>query len=184
MLMESVNSDGMPADLLSSSANSPRICTSQSKRSHKRNDSLLFSKSIDKHRLLDEADDEQNIEKLLQLEGNSGNLMDNLAQLDVKPAKKPAQTLPLNKSPFLNETHNSKVLLIEDDLMNIEAMRRLLLQFNLELSWATSGSVALEMLQLRLDRTKDPDPAYMYSLILCDYSMPGMNGLQCSKEIR
>ena len=76
------------------------------------------------------------------------------------------------------------VLLIEDDLMNIEAMRRLMLQFNLELSWATSGSVALQMIQSRLDKADDPtNPAYMYRLILCDYSMPGMNGLQTTQQI-
>ena len=92
------------------------------------------------------------MDRLLQLADNQwvpGNLMDNLAQLTTRPTNPNVLPLinpidpPLKKSPFLSESPHSRVLLIEDDLMNIEAMRRLMLQFNLELSWATSGSVAL-----------------------------------------
>ena len=82
MKMQTSHLDGMPNDLLSDHT-TPRISSSLTKRSHKRNESLRFSQTLDKNRLLDdEIDDEQNVERLLQLadgEGVSGNLMDNLA---------------------------------------------------------------------------------------------------------
>ena len=171
MRMKLDNADGQPVALLSESSSQLSVRSKQ--HTHRRNDSFLriSHQSLDKERLLidnDAEDDEKNVDKLLQLaseDGLSGNLMDNLSEMEdptpIKMSKDVA--VGLNKSPFLNESSDSKVLLIEDDQLNIEAMRRLLLQFNLELSWATSGSVALEMVRGRLARTVDSeDPAYMY----------------------
>ena len=75
---------------------------------------------------------------------------------------------------------SSEVLIVDDDLMNMEAMRMMLQQFKLSASCARSGPDAVKLVQNRLNR----DDLKPYSLILLDYSMPVMNGFQCVQAIR
>ena len=72
------------------------------------------------------------------------------------------------------------MLIVDDDQLNMEAMRMMLQQFKLSASCAMSGPDALKLVQNRLSRA-DLKP---YSLILLDYSMPVMNGFQCVQAIR
>ena len=62
----------------------------------------------------------------------------------------------------------SKILIIDDNSLYIEALSDLLLQFGLVSSHASSGAQALRMTKNRLSR----DDLLPYQLIFCDYSMP------------
>ena len=53
-------------------------------------------------------------------------------------------------------------------------------QFSLSSSFATNGQAAIQMVKNRLDR----DELHMFQLILCDFSMPEMNGFKCADAIR
>ena len=75
---------------------------------------------------------------------------------------------------------SSEVLIVDDDQLNLEAMRMMLQQFKLSASCARSGPDALKLVKRRLSRAD----LKLYSLILLDYSMPVMNGFQCVQEIR
>ena len=75
---------------------------------------------------------------------------------------------------------SSEVLIVDDDQLNMEAMRMMLQQFKLSASCVRSGPDALKLVQNRLSRAD----LKLYSLILLDYSMPVMNGFQCVQEIK
>ena len=62
----------------------------------------------------------------------------------------------------------SKILIIDDNSLYIEALSDLLLQFGLVSSHACSGAQAIRMTKNRLSR----DDLLPYQLIFCDYSMP------------
>ena len=72
------------------------------------------------------------------------------------------------------------MLVVDDDQLNLEAMRMMLQQFKLSASCARSGPDALKLVHNRLSRAD----LKLYSLILLDYSMPVMNGFQCVQAIR
>ena len=73
----------------------------------------------------------------------------------------------------------ASVLITDDNSFNQFALQTLLQQFNLSGDLASNGFEAIEMIEARL---KSDFP--MYSLILMDYSMPDMDGLTCSAQIR
>lgn len=66
-----------------------------------------------------------------------------------------------------------KMLLVEDNKMNVFVAERFLRNWGVDLTIATSGEAALEM----------PD-LFDYQVILMDMHMPGMNGLQTIEEMR
>ena len=72
------------------------------------------------------------------------------------------------------------MLIVDDDQLNMEAMRMMLQQFKLSASCARSGPDALKLVQNRLSSAD----LKLYSLILLDYSMPVMNGFHCVQAIR
>ena len=75
---------------------------------------------------------------------------------------------------------DSEILIIDDDQLNVTALSTLLEQLNLASSFATSGHEALRMVKERLEN----DELQMFKLILCDFSMPGMNGFECADSIK
>ena len=67
-----------------------------------------------------------------------------------------------------------KVLVVEDNDMNMQLVEYLLEEAGFEIVKATSGESALEVLR----RTSSPD------LILLDIHLPGMDGLSVARELR
>ena len=74
----------------------------------------------------------------------------------------------------------SKILIVDDNQLNIEALSQLLLQFGLASSYACSGPQAIRMVKNRLNQ----EGLHPYQLIFCDYSMPKMDGFACVRQIR
>lgn len=68
---------------------------------------------------------------------------------------------------------DAKVLIVDDNLMNLKVAEGLLLQYKIKISTATSGEEALEKI-----KTMD------YDFIFMDHMMPGMDGVETLHRIR
>ncbi|MDO4989400.1 MAG: amino acid permease [Eubacteriales bacterium] len=71
-----------------------------------------------------------------------------------------------------------KVLVVDDDPYEAEHARTVLEEVGIRAETATSGQEALRMIEVQHTKHKP------YNLVLMDWSMPGMNGLETSAEIR
>jgi PAS domain S-box-containing protein len=71
------------------------------------------------------------------------------------------------------EVKNSKILVVEDMVLNQLLMKTLLEDFDFECDIASNGKIAIEKLQLN-----------SYDLILMDLQMPVMNGFEATEFIR
>jgi CheY-like chemotaxis protein len=69
-----------------------------------------------------------------------------------------------------------RVLLVEDNELNVEVAKELLNVVGLEVETACNGKVAVDMVREK--------PAEYYSLIFMDIQMPVMNGYEASTAIR
>ncbi len=69
-----------------------------------------------------------------------------------------------------------RVLLVEDNAINMEIAQMILEQMGLETDTAENGQIAL-------DKVKSSSPGY-YDVILMDIQMPVMDGYTCAKAIR
>ena len=74
--------------------------------------------------------------------------------------------------------HELCVLVIDDDPVACEHARVVLGQVGVSCEVATSGEEGLEMVRLRHARRS------AFDLILVDWKMPGMDGLECTRRIR
>lgn len=72
---------------------------------------------------------------------------------------------------LLNDT---KIMVVEDDLINARSIRRQLEHFNAEVTVCHSGEKALEVLA----------SGKTFDMILMDYIMPGLDGIETTKRIR
>jgi CheY-like chemotaxis protein len=70
------------------------------------------------------------------------------------------------------------VLVIDDDELSCEHARLVLEKVGIASETATSGAEAVEMVRLRHAR-REP-----YNLILVDWKMPKMDGIECTRQIR
>ena len=71
-----------------------------------------------------------------------------------------------------------KVLVVDDDPYEAEHARTVLEEVGIRADTATSGQEALRMIEVQHTKHKP------YNLVLMDWNMPGMNGLETSAEIR
>ncbi len=76
------------------------------------------------------------------------------------------------------DTHSMYVLVVDDDLIAAEHAEMVLKEVGIRVDICTSGAEALHMMEIQHAR-HDP-----YNLVLMDWSMPGMSGLETSAEIR
>ena len=77
------------------------------------------------------------------------------------------------------QSQENTVLVVDDCPMNILAMRGLLDQFSVQSEYCNDGTQAFEAVKKRINEGKP-----MFGLILMDYSMPGMSGVECTRLIR
>ena len=73
---------------------------------------------------------------------------------------------------------DAKILVVDDDPMNIFVITELLKQYNLNANSASNGSSAVVAVKKSLEEAK------MYKLILLDYSLGDTNGTEVAQTIR
>jgi len=111
-----------------------------------------------------------------------------IAQETIQEEKSPASTekeLPVFENPIpetegidrssFSDFTGSRILAVDDNLLNLKLIERLMEGSGIVLETASDGREALEKLRASGAR---------YDLVLMDVNMPGMNGLECTREIR
>lgn len=86
------------------------------------------------------------------------------------------------------EHQGSRILIVDDEMFNIDALK-IVLQFQskmdltlVEIDHALSGQQALDMVEQ--DLFQNGFVSTSYSIIFMDCNMPGMDGYQCTTQIR
>ena len=91
------------------------------------------------------------------------------------PAKQPAGTRTIPLEPFTPPAGQGRILVAEDEDSVRQLVCMTLTRFGYEVIEANSASAALSLLQDQIDKV---------DLILTDVMMPGMNGIELSREVR
>ena len=73
---------------------------------------------------------------------------------------------------------NLSTLVVDDDVLVCQNAQKILEKIGMESEWTDSGISAIEMVKTNHGAGKD------YDLILLDWKMPGMDGIETAKEIR
>ena len=81
---------------------------------------------------------------------------------------------------MLEESNESKVLIVGGDAAKLMAISQLLTQYNLSSSQARDAQEAIKLMKKRI---KNSRALPMFSLIICDYSTQDFYGFQCMQEI-
>lgn len=104
----------------------------------------------------------------LQLYSEPGHGSTFFFRLDLPKCEAPSKirTQSLHKWPW------AKILIVDDNHLNLKVGKKFLEMWELQVSTASSGALALELLEQE-----------SFHLILMDLQMPGMNGYQCSESI-
>jgi PAS domain S-box-containing protein len=118
---------------------------------------------------------------LLELQGSEINLKSKEGEgsnfyftLRFKKSTKAIESKALDKAEFDPEQlKGTKLLLVEDNAINVFVAKKFLGKWNVEIDEAENGLIALEKVQQN-----------QYDIILMDLQMPEMNGYEATKEIR
>lgn len=81
------------------------------------------------------------------------------------------------RRPIISELGSLRILVVDDNATSLEILSHMLANFGFRVDTASSGQEAIDML-LQSDRT---DP---YELVLMDWKMPGMDGVETAKIIQ
>ena len=83
----------------------------------------------------------------------------------------------------LSSSDCAKVLVIDDEPINVEVIQSMLSELGFKSDQAMSGAQALTLIQQRIEQVSKGEED-MYRLVLLDFSMPEMDGPQVAIEIR
>jgi len=89
---------------------------------------------------------------------------------------KKAATQPKNRFSLNEDMQQFRLLVVDDNILCRRILTRMLTDMSFRVTAVNSGEECLAELQ----QAENDDP---YSLILMDWEMPGMNGLQAAKQI-
>ena len=81
------------------------------------------------------------------------------------------------------DTNLPRVLVVDDEPMNIFALQLMLQEFGFSCDQADGGKSALQAVQSRVEKYLAGE-ARMYELILMDYCMPDMDGPETTRRIQ
>ncbi|KAK5083727.1 hypothetical protein LTR05_006232 [Lithohypha guttulata] len=113
------------------------------------------------------------------------------ASTDIKPVhpnsngsvKMPARVKGSSKSAS-NKTYNLHILLVEDNIVNQQVLRKQLQKAGCTVYVANHGIEALGFLRKTSLWTENNGSGFHLDVILMDWEMPVMDGLTCTREIR
>lgn len=89
------------------------------------------------------------------------------------PEKKNVVIAGYETDDFMLCTNDSKVLIVDDNIINLKVEKGMLLRYGMEIDLCESGAQCLEMIQNE-----------KYDVIFMDHMMPGMDGVETLKAIR
>ena len=93
--------------------------------------------------------------------------------LDFKNGRKQLDHEPAKTSPKVVSLKGTKILIAEDNLMNIILMKNFLTQWEVDYDIAENGLIAYDLVQLNY-----------YDMVFMDLQMPEMDGYQATAKIR
>ena len=71
------------------------------------------------------------------------------------------------------------MLLVDDTVINMKAVQKMLKKFKLSVSMAQSGKAALELIEARIE-----NDIPMFRIVFLDIQMPYMDGLETCERLR
>ncbi len=78
------------------------------------------------------------------------------------------------------DLRGTRVLVVDDNASARDSLKDMLLSFSFDVTTVSSGAAALS----ELDRVSSEEPSQPYKLVLMDWMMPGMDGVQASRLIQ
>ena len=85
----------------------------------------------------------------------------------------------MQKDNNQNQEDTPEILIVDDCLFNVAALKSLIMMFDYECDNCSDGQEALEAVKDRMERNQP-----LYKLIMMDLSMPIMDGPTATREIR
>jgi CheY-like chemotaxis protein len=97
----------------------------------------------------------------------------------------PTTTTPLSPTPSeTSEYFNPRVLLVDDNAINLKLLVVFAKRQNLRYEEATNGLEALETFKSEAQSSDSAPPTRPFDFVLMDLSMPVMDGLTSTRQIR
>lgn len=96
------------------------------------------------------------------------NILNNYDKIEVDKAKKSVKKMSAFQAP------SARVLVVDDNVVNLKVVEGFLKQYKVNVTTATSGEVALNLINENMD----------YDLIFMDHMMPVMDGVDTTRTIR
>ena len=115
-----------------------------------------------------------------------GSSQDPLSVQQRNPIRSESQITPddsIDNSNLNQDDRTTQVLIVDDQNFNIVAIKAQIEALGVAADVAVSGAEALNLVKLRLESIRQGE-CKMYDLVLLDYCMPGMDGLQTAEAIR
>jgi len=135
----------------------------------KATDSSLISKTVSGLSKFNIKRDSINAKDTQEDDAQKKNIVKSRSEFELYP-----KPLSPSLSPSLSTTASHRILVVDDEEINIEVINSQLSNENYDLTIATNGKEALELID------QEPD----FDLVLLDIMMPGMSGYEVCQNLR